>query len=216
MSYRRYSVPSSFSCPNLLPPGPLGWTPWDALGSITSSRHSTHYHLLFPESLKGFLKASSYLSPSCFTSISNSVTRRSKAESHFHICSYKHGEIRVSDKVCAGMRKCGFSLWTVRAPFPNVYLSHTCTHTPSSAHSSSLVQVQVWWGWPKRRGLWGLLRHFPFLIFFYRLVLASPKKLFKETPLWQFWIGQHSESYDCHLLRTQSLRHTSQSAGFPI
>lgn len=143
MSYRRYSVPPAFPAPNPLPPGCLlpGMGSLGCPGQHQISRYSTHYHLLFPVPLKGFLKAPSHLSPSCSISTSNAITWRSTAQSHIFI--FAHINMRRYEWMTRCMPVCArvvspAGLW---GPHSLMYISHThmCTHAPSTSDSSSLV-----------------------------------------------------------------------------
>lgn len=113
--------------------------------------------------------------------------------------------MQVNRNVCASVYKHGFSTWTVNS-HSLMCISYTHAHTPYP------VLTAVLWSRSRSDGVgegegdcgssWGISLFS--LSFFYWLVLASPKKSFKETPLWQFWTGQHSESYNYHSLKTQT------------
>lgn len=106
-----------------------------------------------------WVKAFSHLSPFCSMSTANVAWGSTARCHHFHVCSYKHGRWGTSE--WEGVCERVFSTSPVKVPFHNVVLTHahTLRHPPSSAHRRSLVQVQIWWGWSKRRdggGSWGI------------------------------------------------------------
>lgn len=113
--------------------------------------------------------------------------------------------MHVNGKACTCVYKHGFSTWTVKS-HSLMCISYTHAHIPYPVLTAVL--------WSRSRSdwagegegdcgsSWGISL---FSLFFsYWLLLTSPKKSFKETPLWQFWTGQLSESYNYHSLRTQT------------